>query len=61
MLYKYSKDFFGKRENDIFNKIDESKINNTENSLTLDKNYSLREILLSKNQKNIDEFFLDKK
>ena len=63
MLDKYSKDFFGKSENDIFNKVDESKINNTENSLTLDKNkyYSLREILLPKNQKNIDESFLDKK
>ena len=63
MLDKYSKDFFGKSENDIFKKVDESKINNTENSLTLDKNkfYSLREILLPKNQKNIDESFLDKK
>jgi len=43
---------------------EEIKVNNTENNnLNNDKNkvYSLRDILLPKNQKNLDESYLDKK
>ena len=59
MMDKYSKDPVGKNKKNN----DESKINNTEHSITLDRNkyYSLREILLPKNKKNVDESFLDKK
>ena len=63
MMDKYSKDSMAKYKNNLFNSSDESKINNTEANLTLDKNkyYSLREILQPKNQKNIGDIFLDKK
>jgi len=41
---------------------EEVKVNNTENNLFNERNkmYSLRDILLPKNQKNLDESFLDK-
>ena len=56
MLDKFSD--FGKKNN---NNLDEdSKINNTENSIGFDKMYYLRDILLPKNKKNIDDSFLDK-
>ena len=65
MLDKYSKDAIAKKNNnmDLFNNTDDSKVNNTEYNLTSEKNkmVSLREILLPKNQKNVDEIFLDKK
>ena len=65
MLDKYSKqpENKNKNNNNLFNNNEDSKINNTENSLTFDKNkmYTLREILLPKNQKKIDDSFLDKK
>ena len=56
MLDKYSKEPDNKnRKNsiDLFNNNEDSKINNTENSLTFEKNkmYTLREILLPKNKK----------
>ena len=66
MFDKYSK----KGENnknknnnlDIFNNNEDTKINNTESSvLDKDKMYALREILLPRNQKNIDESYLDYK
>lgn len=66
MLDKYSKMADNKNKSnslDLFSNNEDSKINNTENSLTFEKNkmYTLREILLPKNQKNIDDVFLDKK
>ena len=66
MFDKYSK----KGENnknknnnlDIFNNNEDTKINNTESSvLDKDKMYALREILLPRNKKNIDESYLDYK
>ena len=66
MLDKYSKDVVTKNKNNnmnLFKNTDDSKINNTENNLADEKNkmVSLREILLPKNQRNVDESFLDKK
>ena len=64
MLDKYTKQTVKKsNNNDLFDNSDDSKINSTENNLAFDKNkmYSLREILLPRNQKNIDDSFLDKK
>ena len=66
MLDKYSKESENKKKNnsvDLFNNEDSKIINNSENSLTLEKNkmVTLREILLPKNQKKIDDSFLDKK
>ena len=66
MLDKYSKDVVIKNKNnnmDSFNNTENSKVNNTENNLAGEKNkmVSLREILLPKNQRNVDESFLDKK
>ena len=66
MLDKYSKDAVNKNKNnsmDLPNNNDDSKINYTENNLTNEKNkmVSLREILLPKNKRNVDDSFLDKK
>ena len=49
--------------NNIFKKEEDMKINQTENNLFSDRNkvYSLRDILLPKNQKKLDQSFLDKK
>ena len=63
---QYSKGLNDKNNNnnlDSSNNNEELKINDTKKNLILDKNkmYSLREILLPKNQKNVDEFLLDKK
>lgn len=48
---------------DLFKKEEDMKINQTENNLFSERNkvYSLRDILLPKNQKKLDESFLDKK
>ena len=49
--------------NNLFKKEEDMKINQTENNLFSERNkvYSLRDILLPKNQKKLDESFLDKK
>ena len=49
--------------NNIFKKEEDMKINQTENNLFSERNkvYSLRDILLPKNQKKLDQSFLDKK
>ncbi len=65
MLDKYTKESLDKNKNNnlyLFNN-DESKINNTENTLGYEKNkmYKLRDILLPKNKRNIDDSFLEKK
>ena len=70
MLDKYSKKSVNENDKknnnnnnlDIFNSNKNLTINTDSNSI-LDKNkmYSLREILLPRNQKNVDESYLDKK
>ena len=49
--------------NNLFKKEEDMKSNQTENNLFSERNkvYSLRDILLPKNQKKLDESFLDKK
>lgn len=66
ILDQYSKGMNDKNNNnnsESINNNEELKISSTENNLALDKNkmYSLREILLPKNQKNVDECLLEKK
>ena len=48
---------------DLFKKEEEVKVNETENNVFSERNkvYSLRDILLPKNKKNLDESFLDTK
>ena len=68
MLDKYSKVVIKNNKNlngdsGMYNSNEEIKASNTESNALLekDKYYSLKEILLPKNQKNIDKSFLEKK
>ena len=64
MMDKYTKEVIDKNKISNLNSFnnDDSKINNTENSLAFEKNkmYKLRDILLPRNKQNIDDSILDK-